>query len=30
MTEWIQGNSFKVEKNDSYYAKDDVQLDGIE
>ena len=30
MTEWIQGNSFKVEKNDSYYAKDDIQLDGIE
>lgn len=30
MTEWVQGNSFKVEKNDSYYAKDDVQLDGIE
>lgn len=30
MTEWTQGHSFKVERNDSYYAKDDVQLDGIE
>lgn len=30
MTEWTQGHSFKVERNDSYYAKDDVKLDGIE
>ena len=30
MTEWTQGHSFKVEKNDSYYDKDNVNLDGIE
>ena len=30
MTEWTQGHSFKVEKNDSYYDKENVKLDGIE
>jgi len=30
MTEWTQGHSFKVEKNDSYYDKDNVNIDGIE
>ena len=30
MTEWTQGHSFKVEKNDSYYDKDNVNLDGVE
>ena len=30
MTEWTQGHSFKVEKNDAYYDKDNVNLDGIE
>lgn len=30
MTEWTQGHSFKVEKNDSYYDKGNVNLDGIE
>ena len=30
MTEWTQGHSFKVEKNDSYYDKENVNLDGIE
>ena len=30
MTEWTQGHSFKVEKNDSYYDKGNVNIDGIE
>lgn len=30
MTEWTQGHSFKIEKNDSYYDKDNVNIDGIE
>ena len=30
MTEWTQGHSFKVEKNDSYYDKDNVNIDGLE
>lgn len=30
MTEWTQGHSFKVEKNDAYYDKDNVNLDAIE
>ena len=30
MTEWTQGHSFKVEKNDSYYDKENVKLDGVE
>ena len=30
MTEWTQGHSFKVEKNDSYYDKENVNLDGVE
>lgn len=30
MTEWTQGHSFKVAKNDAYYDKDNVNLDGIE
>lgn len=30
MTEWTQGHSFKVEKNETYYDKDKVELAGIE
>ena len=30
MTEWVSGHSFKVEKNETYYNKDQVELAGIE
>lgn len=30
MTEWTQGHSYKVEKNETYYDQEVVQLDGIE
>lgn len=29
MTEWVSGNSYKVEKNEEYYDKDAVKLDSI-
>jgi len=29
MTEWISGNSFTFEKNETYFKADDVQIDGI-
>ena len=29
MTEWVSGNSYKVEKNNEYYDKDAVKLDSI-